>query len=351
MPASPLVVAPALTKVAPARRRPLVLLAVALLLAAGLSGVAVRWAPQAGAIAPASSAHPYSDPLWWPMRVPVTMDCFQRNPGCRTPHKYWMMDVVPSGQARSISRAGVYAMGAGVVHIGDANGVKCGKVDSYGTWIWIDHGAGVLSRYGHLSRITVKAGQYVAAGQQIGVVGTTGKRVNCHISYVNFSLQRNGLKTSNGYEFRTLKACAASTGATQSWPTAFSRASRWEALRQGSAIPAASDRCMPRTAPATPATPVAKVTAGSGSLRVSWNRPAAAAKVNAIKIEIPEWHPSRGGYWDLPRNSRWVSPSPKATSVLVTKLTKNRLHKVRVYFHNAAGWSRGTAFKAIKTKR
>lgn len=316
-----------------------------------LAGAAVSLtAPAASAIAPASTSHPFSDPVYWPVRASVNMDCFQNNPGCRTPHKYWMMDVVPNGQGSVTSRAGVYAMGAGIVHIGDAHGARCGTENSYGTWIWIDHGAGTLSRYGHLSTITVRAGQYVAAGQQIGVVGTTGKKANCHVSYVNFSVQRNGLKTSHGVEFKRLIACNARSGRGEWWPSAFSGASRWEAVRQGTVIPAASSNCLPAKAPATANRP-AKVTVarGTGKLRVAWSRPAASAKANAVKIEIGEWHPSRGGYWDLPRNSRWVQVSPSTASVLVTKLTTKRLHRVRVFVHNAAGWSAPTPWRQAKT--
>jgi murein DD-endopeptidase MepM/ murein hydrolase activator NlpD len=45
---------------------------------------------------------------------------------------------------------------------------------SYGKHIFLGHAVGRQSRYAHLSSIMVRAGQMVAAGQQIGNVGSTG---------------------------------------------------------------------------------------------------------------------------------------------------------------------------------
>lgn len=323
-------------------------LALALLLALA-SAVVVR-APGAAAQAPVSASHPYSDPIWYPLRVSSFMDCVKNNPGCKTPHSEWMMDVVPDGQGQRMSRAGVYAMGAGIVRYGDASGARCGVENSYGTWIWIDHGAGTLSRYGHLSSITVRNGQYVAAGQQIGVVGTTGKRQNCHVAYTNFSIQHNGLKTTNGVEFKTLQACSARTGARQTWPTAISRYSRWNSMPTKTLIPASSGSCIAARTPATaPRLSGVAIARGKGKLRVAWKRPAASYRTTVVMVEISEWH-TGGRYWDLPRNSRWVAVSASKTSVTVGRLTRNRLHRVRVFTHNPAGWSQQAGWFQRKTK-
>src|SRR5207302_638336 len=45
-----------------------------------------------------------------------------------------------------------------------------------GQTIEIDHGNGLLTFYGHLSRIDVSKGQYASAGQVIGLSGMTGNR-------------------------------------------------------------------------------------------------------------------------------------------------------------------------------
>lgn len=52
---------------------------------------------------------------------------------------------------------------------------------SYGLAIIIDHGQGVKAVYGHLSKIDVKAGDKVGAGQKIGEVGSTGNSSGPHL--------------------------------------------------------------------------------------------------------------------------------------------------------------------------
>lgn len=53
-----------------------------------------------------------------------------------------------------------------------------------GRVIYIDHGAGVVSAYFHLSRQDAAVGDTVSAGQQIGVVGATGRVTGPHLHWV-----------------------------------------------------------------------------------------------------------------------------------------------------------------------
>ncbi len=53
----------------------------------------------------------------------------------------------------------------------------------YGKVVYIDHGGGVITRYGHLRRITTKKGATVAAGDQIGEVGSTGHATGPHLHF------------------------------------------------------------------------------------------------------------------------------------------------------------------------
>ncbi len=50
-----------------------------------------------------------------------------------------------------------------------------GRERGYGNVIYVDHGAGLSTRYGHLSQIDVEIGQTVTRGQTIGLVGSTGR--------------------------------------------------------------------------------------------------------------------------------------------------------------------------------
>ena len=70
----------------------------------------------------------------------------------------------------------VYATGDGVVG-------KAEWFSSYGNFIAINHGAELETRYAHLSRMAVSAGQRVRKGDLIGYVGSTGRSTGPHLHY------------------------------------------------------------------------------------------------------------------------------------------------------------------------
>ncbi|WP_160175896.1 M23 family metallopeptidase [Cryobacterium roopkundense] len=69
--------------------------------------------------------------------------------------------------------------------------VDSGYQGSYGNWVLIDHGGGVETGYAHNSKVLVDAGQSVAAGDVIALVGSTGSSSGCH---VHFETRVNGTR-------------------------------------------------------------------------------------------------------------------------------------------------------------
>jgi murein DD-endopeptidase MepM/ murein hydrolase activator NlpD len=61
--------------------------------------------------------------------------------------------------------------------------LEAGPESGYGNEILIDHGYGLTTKYGHLSRIFVVVGQVLKRGQVIGAVGLTGKTTGPHLHY------------------------------------------------------------------------------------------------------------------------------------------------------------------------
>ncbi len=58
-----------------------------------------------------------------------------------------------------------------------------GFLGAYGLAVVIDHGSGYSSWYGHCSKLLVRAGETVKAGQQIALVGSTGRATGPHLDF------------------------------------------------------------------------------------------------------------------------------------------------------------------------
>jgi len=62
-------------------------------------------------------------------------------------------------------------------------GVAPPGLSGYGTIVAIDHGAGLMTLYAHLSRVDVATGQHVDVGQLIGAIGMTGIATGDHLHF------------------------------------------------------------------------------------------------------------------------------------------------------------------------
>lgn len=70
----------------------------------------------------------------------------------------------------------VYATADGMVE-------KAEWFGGYGLFVAVDHGGSLETRYGHMSRLNVAAGQMVHKGQVLGYVGMTGRTTGPHLHY------------------------------------------------------------------------------------------------------------------------------------------------------------------------
>lgn len=70
-----------------------------------------------------------------------------------------------------------------------------GRHGGHGNYVRLDHGGGIGTGYGHMSRIAVYPGERVSKGQVIGYVGSTGLSTGPHLHY---ELYRGGVPVNPG---------------------------------------------------------------------------------------------------------------------------------------------------------
>lgn len=117
------------------------------------------------------SNHSVTVPSIWPVRGLITAGFGQR------------LDPF-SGEGAFHTGLDISArFGTGVDAAAEGLVFYAGPDQGYGNEILIDHGYGIKTKYGHLSRIYVVVGQEVKRGQVIGAVGTSGKATGPHLHY------------------------------------------------------------------------------------------------------------------------------------------------------------------------
>lgn len=82
---------------------------------------------------------------------------------------------------RAIDFAAAY--GTPAVTVGDGTVLRSGWNGGYGLSVDVRHNEAYTTRYGHFSRLAVKAGQKVKQGQIVGYVGSTGHSTGPHLHY------------------------------------------------------------------------------------------------------------------------------------------------------------------------
>ena len=125
-------------------------------------------------------------PFYWP--VPVCHRVYQ---GYHGGHRAWD---ISSGGTPVRGTPCLAADGGTVIY------AKTGWNGGYGTVVKIRHSNGLITVYAHLDAISVKEGQRVSRGQQIGKIGNTGRSEGPHL---HFEVIRNGVKVNPSTYFNS----------------------------------------------------------------------------------------------------------------------------------------------------
>ena len=283
------------------------------------------------AVLPPSPAHPFSDPLWLPLRNPARVSCAKSNCTKGTYHGYWAIDLVGA------KGDPVHAAGAGVLHVGDVDpGCKTHASDiEAGTWVWVDHGGGRITRYYHLDAITATEGQRVTPTTVIGRMGHSGDVVPCTTNYLHFEVRSGGV-TGVQVNPGSLLAC---TGQGRiRLPDALGAMTWDDPMLPGRKVstPVTTSSCIDNAWLATPSRPTASVRSRPRSAVVSWSAPPTGA--NRVTILQELWSPSLRRYgWPT-----YVVASVASRSRTFVGLTDGRIYRYTVAFHNTYGngaWS------------
>lgn len=303
----------------------------------------------------AVTSHPFSDPVWFPLASAEKMGCMWNNPGCPSAQiqNFWAWDIMAKREYHHRFQQKVYAMGAGIVHIGD-DGQGCGgPQENRGNWLWINHGGGVISMYQHLAgHFLVHDGDYVSARTPIAHVGNSGYRLCKEKPYERFLavVVRHNARVAHGGglvgdNMQVLHTYVCRHGHAVLWPQHMPGHggrgwNRWFNVPVGTKIPKTSPHrsCIP--APATANMPHnAKLRRGSSTgLEATWDGARADLHISTARVMLQEFHPAI---------QRWgtkvlrMDPGT-ATRTYFSKLNPRHKYRLKIWFYNPVGWSKAT---------
>lgn len=83
--------------------------------------------------------------------------------------------------------------GSNIVAAADGTVITAGYVNGFGYTVMINHGGGLVTLYGHNSKLNVSVGQQVTKGQVVAKCGSTGNSTGPHC---HFEVRKNGKHTS-----------------------------------------------------------------------------------------------------------------------------------------------------------
>lgn len=119
-----------------------------------------------------------SVPLGLPHNGPVSSDYGYR----KNPFGGYVGEFHPGIDIKGTIGDNVHATADGIVMRND-------WYAGYGNAVMLDHGYGLTTLYGHLSKVNVVPGQVVKTGDIIGFLGTTGRSTGPHVHY---EIRKNG---------------------------------------------------------------------------------------------------------------------------------------------------------------
>ena len=285
----------------------------------------------------ASSTHPFSAPIWSPLRSPATISCVRTN--CTSSngehyHGYWAIDFLG---ARG---DGIYAAGAGIFHVG-ATEQTCGTTTTQtdGTWAWVDHGGGKVTKYTHLDSIAVAEGALVTPATMIGRMGHWGDSAPCTTNYLHFEVREGGIKGTR-VDPGTLRACTSS--GTVVMPTIFNGSTSFDTLpKMAYRTPTTNSSCITDVWNKTPAQPTLTATRAPSSAKLAWGTPPSGT--TSVRVTTELWGPSFNG-WHDPTYKTFAGTT---TGTTITGLTNGRTYRFRVTFGNSSGFSAWSSAKSV----
>ena len=318
--------------------RHLVAAVTAALLCSPVAALSVTSSPAAAAdtVSVPTSAHPYSDPVWSPLHTTAAISCVRTN--CRTAsgnayHGNWAIDF--TGKLGDP----VYAAGAGVFHVGEYRPGCVSTADAIerGTWAWVDHGGGRVTRYHHLDSFVATEGQRVTPATVIGRMGHSGDLYPCTTNYLHFEIRQGGVNGTR-VEPKSLAVCLPSGRATM--PALFGVSSFDSLVRGARSVTVSTTACVGTPWTATPAQPVLSTRRKDRAVALSWTKPPTGATQVVLTEEV--WSPSLGRYGKPVY--RYLAGTTAAYTW--TGLSNGRTYRFKVASKTAAGAS---AWSATRT--